>query len=110
MARNIKLVQLFGNIMTDSTDTIADNLIAERGQQTEKTSPDLWVVLGMAAQWLIEQFGANIGISYETVASWASTISEMTRDTDGGSMTVVAALVWGAGRVGKMTYDRYKNR
>ena len=89
------------------TDRIADNLLAARDHQTVKASPDLWVVLGMAAQWLIDQFGANIGISYETVASWASTISEMTRDTDGGSMTVVAALVWGAGKLG---YRRYKGQ
>lgn len=88
-------------------DRIADNLIAERDQQAEKASPDLWVVLGMAAQWLIEQFGANLGISYDTIASWASTISEMTRDTDGGSMTVVAALLYGAGKLG---YGRYKGR
>ena len=88
------------------TDRIADNLIAERDQQA-KASPDLWVVIGMAAQWLVEQFGANLGISYDTVASWANTISEMTKDTDGGSMTVVAALFYGAGKLG---YRRYKGQ
>ena len=85
----------------------ANNLISERNKQEEKASPDLWVVIGMVAQWLIEQFGSNLEISYEAIASWVSTISEMTRDTDDGSMTVIAALLYG---VVKLGYRRYKNR
>ena len=91
-------------------DRIADNLIAERDQQTAKTPPDLWVVLGMAAQWLIERVESSFGISYDTVASWTSTISEATKDMDGGSITVVAALIWSAGRIGKVGYWRYKGK
>ena len=86
-------------------DRIADHLIAERDKigklgRVAKDTPDLWVVIGMVVQWLVEQFGSNYGISYEMIMSWVGTISEITKTTDGGSMTVAAALVFAVGRLG----------
>ena len=92
-------------------DRIADHLIAERDKigklgRVAKDTPDLWIVIGMVVQWLVEQFGASYGISYEMVMSWASTISEITQTTDGGSMTVAGAVVLAAGRLGYKYFRR----
>ena len=101
--------------MQDIDDRIAENLIAERDQQpamkklgqAAKEAPDLWFVVGMVVQWLIEKSGATYGLSYDTVMSWVSTISEATRSTDGGSMTVAAAVLLAAGRLG---YKYWRSR
>ena len=69
-------------------------------KQVAKDTPEAWVAIGMAVQWLVEQFGSDYGISYDTVMSWVAAISEATRATDGGGMTVAAALVFAAGRLG----------
>jgi len=93
------------------SDRIADSLIAERDKigklgRVAKDTPDLWIVIGMVVQWLVEQFGSSYGISYETIMSWVNTISEITQTTDGGSMTVFSAIIIAASRLGYKYYRR----
>jgi len=72
----------------------------QRIARTAKDTPDLLVVVGMVVQWLVEQVGADYGISYDTVMSWAAAVADITRSADGGSMTVGGALIFAACRLG----------
>lgn len=100
--------------MQDIDDRIAENLIAERDQQpamkklgqAAKEAPDLWFVVGMVVQWLIEKSGATYGLSYDTVMSWITVISEATKTTDGGSMTAASAMVFAVARIGYKYFRR----
>jgi hypothetical protein len=69
-------------------------------KQAAKDTPEAWVAIGMAVQWLVEQFGTSYGLSYDTVMSWITAISEATKTTDGGSMTAASAMVFAVARIG----------
>jgi len=52
-------------------------------KQAAKDTPEAWVAIGMAVQWLVEQFGTSYGLSYDTVMSW-----------------ITAAMVFAVARIG----------